>query len=152
MFGQIFSLHIHDIKIDFCVYYILIIILSDGNIRLPSERGIIMKIKIYQINTDKDEHRLAFFDLEATKTLQKSDEIDSSIYDIVYTGEVDCITLEDVYRKFNTQHPEGYKGWSLSVSDVVEVIESDEVKPGFYFCDSVGFAKVTFDSTRCGVR
>ena len=111
-----------------------------------------MKIKIYQINTAKDDRRIAFFDLEATKELQKSDEINSSVYDMVYNGEVDCITLEGVFRMFNTQHPEGYKGWSLSVSDIVEVIESDEVKPGFYFCDSFGFTEVDFDSKKCDVR
>ena len=46
---------------------------------------------------------------------------------------------------FNLEHPEDYRGRSLSVSDVVEVVEAEAVKPGFYFCDSVGFESVSFD-------
>ena len=32
------------------------------------------------------------------------------------------------------------------MSDIVEVIEAEGVDPGFYFCDSVGFKTVEFDS------
>lgn len=104
-----------------------------------------MKIKIYQINTDRDEKQVAFFGMESFPKFQGSSEINSSIYDSVYVGNVDCKTLEDVFRKFNNEHPPGYKARSLSVSDVVEVIESDSVKSGFYFCDSFGFKEVSFE-------
>lgn len=113
-----------------------------------------MKIKIYQVNTDRDEQQVAFFGMEALPKFQGSSEINSSIYDSVYVGNVDCKTLEDVYRKFNNDHPAGYKARSLSVSDVVEVIKSDSVKSGFYFCDSFGFKEVAFepDKTQIGER
>lgn len=104
-----------------------------------------MKIKIYQVNTDRDEKQVAFFGIESLPKFQGSSEINSSIYDSVYVGNVDCKTLEDVFRKFNAEHPAGYKARSLSVSDVVEVIESDSVKSGFYFCDSFGFKEVSFE-------
>lgn len=104
-----------------------------------------MKIRIYQVNTDRDEKQVAFFGMEALPKFQGSSEINSSIYDSVYIGDVDCKTLEDVFRKFNNDHPAGYKARSLSVSDVVEVIESDSVKSGFYFCDSFGFQEVSFE-------
>ena len=101
-----------------------------------------MKIKIYQVNTDRDEKQVAFFGMESLPKFQGSSEINSSIYDSAYVGNVDCKTLEDVFRKFNNDHPPGYKARSLTVSDVVEVIESDSVKSGFYFCDSFGFKAV----------
>jgi hypothetical protein len=46
---------------------------------------------------------------------------------------------------FNRSHPQGYKARSLSVSDVVEVVADEKIKPGFYFCDIFGFQKVEFD-------
>lgn len=58
---------------------------------------------------------------------------------------MDCKSLEDVFVKFNMNHPTGYKARSLSVSDVVEVVADEKVKPGFYFCDSIGYQSVAFD-------
>ena len=103
-----------------------------------------MKITIYQINMDRDKDRVCFLAYENLKKFQGSEQINSTIYDKVFTGEVDCKGLEDVYRLFNLNQPKGYKGRSLSVSDVVE-IESGEAENGFYFCDSFGFKPVAFD-------
>ena len=43
----------------------------------------------------------------------------------------------------NTIYNAGYRGRSLSVSDVVEVV--GEEKSTFHFCDSIGFREVDFD-------
>jgi len=102
-----------------------------------------MNIRIYQVNLGRDEKRVAFQGLEGEDGQR---EINSAIYDCVFSGEVDCNGLEDVFQKFNIDHPNGYKGRSLSVSDVVEITESDDVEPGFYFCDSIGFKKVEFNA------
>ncbi len=110
-----------------------------------------MKIKIYQINMERDEKRIAFMGLEDFPKFQGSNEVNSSLYDSVYIGEVDCKNLEDVFSKFNLDHPDGYKARSLSVSDVVEVIESDTMKPGFYFCDTFGFKEIPFDPSKTQV-
>lgn len=64
-------------------------------------------------------------------------------YDKVFEGEVSCGNLEEVYQMFNINHPDGYRGRSLSVSDVVEVVS--EGKSTFYFCDSIGFKEIAFD-------
>ena len=103
-----------------------------------------MDITIYQINMDRDHNRIAFEGLDLLKQYQGSDKIDSSIYDRVFVGEVDCKDLEDVYRKFNLDHPKGYKGRSLSVSDVVEIVDENGDST-FHFCDSVGFQQIDFD-------
>ena len=104
-----------------------------------------MEIKIYQINMDRDTNRIAFSGLEQLEKYQGSSEIDSGIYDEVFSGEVTCAGLEDVFRVFNLEHPRGYTGRSLSVSDIVQVVSSTDVAPGFYFCDSFGFQEVSFD-------
>lgn len=110
-----------------------------------------MKIRIYQINSDRDEHRMMFMSHDRLERFQGSPEVDSKIYDKVYDKEVDCSNLEDVYTMLNINHPSDYRGRSLSVSDVVEVYESDAVPQGFYFCDSVGFRQVAFHPEECGV-
>ena len=103
-----------------------------------------MKIKIYQVNTDRDYHHVAFMSCDMLEHLQGTDKIDSEVYDCVFEGKVDCKGLEGVYRMFNEDHPDGYKGRSLSVSDIVEIIEPDSDSK-FYFCDSVGFKPVDFE-------
>ena len=104
-----------------------------------------MNIRIYQVNLGRDEKRVAFQGLDALEHFNGSKELDCGIYDCVFSGEVDCKGLENVFQIFNNDRPEGYKGRSLSVSDVVEIIEAKDVEPGFYFCDYVGFKKVGFD-------
>lgn len=107
-----------------------------------------MKIRIYQINMGRDKKRVCFQSYDALNQFQGTDQINNSIYDCVFSGDVDCNGLEDVFQKFNTDHPIGYTGKSLSVSDIVEVIEADNIKQGFYFCDSVGFKEISFDSEK----
>lgn len=60
-----------------------------------------MKIAIYQINTNRDKNDVKFMDPVTA-------EIDRSIYDLVFAGEVDAADLEDVFWIFNERHPEGY--------------------------------------------
>lgn len=103
-----------------------------------------MIIKIYQVNTDRDSNQVAFMSHDMLKNLQGTDNIDSDIYDCVFDGEVACGCLEGVYRMFNEDHPTGYRGRSLSVSDIVEIIES-KTDPKFYFCDTEGFKRVDFE-------
>ena len=108
-----------------------------------------MNIAIYQINLDRDHNRIGFVGLDRLRQYQGSSEIDSEIYDRVFEGEVDCGNPEDVYRMFNLEHPEGFKGRSLSVSDVVEII-GDDGESTFHFCDDIGFKEVAFDSELAG--
>ena len=110
-----------------------------------------MKIKIYQIDMDRDENRVKFSRLELLKMLQGSSKVNPEIYDLVYESNVDCKNLEDVFRMFNLAHPEDFRGHSLSVSDVVEIGEGEAIAKGFYFCDSFGFQKVDFDSSKCQI-
>ena len=104
-----------------------------------------MKIRIYQVNLGRDEDRTAFMGMGEREHFLSSPDIDSSIYDCVFDGDVDCNGLENIFQKFSIDHPDGYRGRSLSVSDVVEIVEAEGVETGFYFCDSIGFDMVNFD-------
>ena len=107
-----------------------------------------MAIKIYQINSDRDTDGYKFMGMDWVKKHWGEQGVDSEIYDKVYEGTIDGSSLEDVFCTFNFSRPVGFKGHSLSVSDIVEVIQSSETEPGFYFCDSIGFQKVEFDTSR----
>lgn len=103
-----------------------------------------MKINIYQINRDRDTHRLKFLGLDAVRKVLHCAEPDCGAYDKVYSGDVKCRNLEDVFVLFNSGSPDGFQGHSLSVSDVVEVEDAASMTPGFYFCDSIGFKEIPF--------
>ena len=101
-----------------------------------------MKIRVYQINPDWDEHRVMFLSHDRLERFQGNPEVNSSIYDKVYDKDVPCGNLEEVYTMLNSNHPSDYRGRSLSVSDIVEVYEAEAVPQGFYFCDSIGFKEL----------
>lgn len=106
-----------------------------------------MLIKIFQINTDRDTNRIAFESFYNMQRYSGNTKVDVSIYDKVFDGSVVCKDLEDVYHLFNVKHPVGYTGRSLSMSDVVEVVDSSDVSSvdkGFYYCDRFGFKKIDF--------
>ena len=107
------------------------------------------EFSIYQINTDRDNNRVCFLGLDTLERFQHSKEVDPVLYDRVYDAKLDCNSLETIYEKFNINHPADYKGRSLSVSDVVEIRESDTLNPGFYFVDSIGFKSISFDKSPC---
>ncbi len=100
--------------------------------------------KLYQVNSERDTNGVMFLSFDSLPKFQGSDKIDSTIYDMAYEGQEAAFSLEAIYTRLNTDHPEDYRCRSMSKSDVVEVVESDAVKPGFYYCDSFGFQEVNF--------
>ena len=112
-----------------------------------------LEIKLYQVNTDRDEQRVAFEPLSRLARYQGTAVPKSELYDRVFTGKVDTNYLDGVFHIFNVDYPIGYTGRSMSVSDVLEVVSSDnkDVKPGFYFCDSIGFKEVPFEPEKTTV-
>ena len=105
-----------------------------------------MDIKIYQINLSRDDDWVAFLGLSQLDKFQGSSEVNSEIYDKVFEGAVEADTLEGVYQMFNCDCPDNFRGHSLSVSDVVEIVGGKDA--GFYFCDSIGFQPVKFEPER----
>lgn len=83
-----------------------------------------MNIKIYQINNERDSDRAMFMGLDFLERHTGNRNVDSSIYDVAYVGSAAGKSLEDVYHQFNMNRPPEFTGHSLSVSDVVEVVDS----------------------------
>ncbi len=100
-----------------------------------------MKIKVFQINTDRDVNRVKFTGRDNLEKYQGTSQVDASIYDEVFSGEVDAKTLEGVFRIFNTEPVGLHRGHSLAVSDIVTT------EDGAFYCDRVGFEKVDFDES-----
>ena len=101
-----------------------------------------MKIRIYQIEMSLDEQNVAF--RSYTKMQEKYPSgIPANLYRMMYEGVVPTKELSVVFYIFNMAHPQDYRTRSLSVSDVIEVVE--ENSSTFYFCDTVGFREVSFD-------
>lgn len=63
-------------------------------------------------------------------------------YDVVYVGELSSGTgLEDLFVKFNVDHPQDFTGHSLSVSDIVALKRAGVVT--CHYMDSIGFPEIT---------
>lgn len=107
-----------------------------------------MNVRIYQINMKRDTNNVAFMNYESLPKFQGSSEIDSSLYDKVFEGEVNCFTLEKLYEMFNLEHPAGYKGRSMSVSDVVEIIDGNTGESYFHFAIASAFRKSILSQKR----
>ena len=100
-----------------------------------------MRIKVFQIVPDRDIKRVKFVGLEELEKYQGNKEVDASLYDEVFDGDIDRTTLEGIYECFNTSCPPLHRGHSMSVSDIVKT------EDGFFYCDRYGFKKVDFDES-----
>lgn len=68
-------------------------------------------------------------------------------YRVVYDGNIGTNDLEEIYMAFNLDaKPEGYSGYSLSVSDIIELY--DESGSEFHYVDSIGFVKIEAEQGR----
>ena len=66
---------------------------------------------------------------------------DRTNYDLIYTAELTPGTsLEDIYTRFNIDHPKDFKGHSLSVSDVVVLHQNGQDTA--HYVDSSGYRQV----------
>ena len=101
-----------------------------------------MKIKIFQIDHEKDKNGVKFMHSDRLEKLQGTTNIDAGLYKEVFSGEVDAADLEDVYSMFNCEGHPLHRGHSMSISDVVKT------EDGAYFCDLVGFKKIDFDESK----
>ncbi len=94
---------------------------------------------IYQIKGGDETRDFRF---EPYDRLQAAGNVvDSANYELVYSAPLAPETsLEDIYTRFNIDHPKDFKGHSLSVSDVV-VLHQDG-QDAAHFVDSAGFRQV----------
>ena len=104
-----------------------------------------MKIRIYQIEMSLDEHNVAFRSYTEMQEKYPSG-FPVGLYRMMYEGVVPTKELSVVFYIFNMAHPQDYRARSLSVSDVSEIVEASGST--FYYCDTIGFREVLFDTSR----
>ena len=120
------------------------------------------KYGIYQLKHNPELNHLRFEGTESLKrmgiTKDNFDAIKPENYELIYVGELSELqeqtegeTLEAIYGKFNIDHPEDYRGHSLSVSDIVVLHQNGENSA--HFVDSFGFTGLPdFMQTLEGVK
>ena len=96
--------------------------------------------EIWQLKDTPDTRQLRFMNSEF---LARHDlTVDLNNYARVYASDLKPgTTLEDLYTQFNLNHPEDYRGHSMSVSDLVILNQGGETAA--FFCDSIGFTDVS---------
>lgn len=97
--------------------------------------------KIYHITNT---HDTIYSWMRWDELTQKEFSMDD--YHFVYSGEIEFENdthscLNELFRKFNLYHPLDYKSHSMSVSDVVSLMENGSWK--WYYCDSWGWKDIT---------
>lgn len=94
---------------------------------------------IYQIAgaTKGRDYRFMGMDFVASHDMK----VDAADYAYVYGGRLSGEeTLDSLYEKFNINHPAGYEGHSLSVSDVIVLQKEGTAKA--WYVDSFGFTEL----------
>lgn len=68
--------------------------------------------------------------------------VDRKNYQLVYTAPLDKdTTLDEIYRRFNMEHPTDYKGHSLSTGDIV-VFRQDGKQTAYYVDEGADYRQV----------
>ena len=68
--------------------------------------------------------------------------VDRKNYQLVYTAPLDKdTTLDEIYRRFNIEHPTDYKGHSLSTGDIV-VFRQDGKQTAYYVDEGADYRQV----------
>jgi hypothetical protein len=108
-----------------------------------------VEYKIYQWKrVFKRNH--AFLGLEEYKDIHKQN-INLNRYEVTYDNSIklefdlkfeseEMEVLETLFRIFNIERPNDFKGYSLSVGDIVEVFGK------FFYCDSMGWKEIEVET------
>ena len=68
--------------------------------------------------------------------------VDRKNYQLIYTAPLDKdTTLDEIYRRFNIEHPADYKGHSLSMGDIV-VFRQDGKQTAYYVDEGADYRQV----------
>ena len=109
------------------------------------------KYGIYQLKPNPEFDSLRFEGTESLKrmgiTKDNFDAIKPENYTLLYVGELSELqketqgaTLEAIFEKFNLDHPEDFRGHSLSVSDIVVLHQNGQNTA--HFVDSFGYTEI----------
>ena len=98
---------------------------------------------IYQVKHTDELRDICYEGLEWLKSVGQTAQRDN--YDLVYTApllpsDLKGDTAEQLFYRFNNEHPADYRHPSMSVSDIVAIKRDGKVS--CHYCDSFGFAEV----------
>ena len=98
---------------------------------------------IYQVKHTDELRDIRYAGLEWLKSIGQTAQRDN--YDLVYTApllpsDLKGDTAEQLFYRFNNEHPADYRHPSMSVSDIVAIKRDGKVS--CHYCDSFGFAEV----------
>ena len=94
---------------------------------------------IYQLKSTEETRDFRYMAMDYLE--MKGIPVSKENYELVYTGELkEGMSLDDIFTKFNIDHPADFTGHSLSVSDVV-VLHQDGENTSHYV-DSVGYREI----------
>lgn len=113
--------------------------LAEGKLDPEGNLQILKRCRVYQLRPDADV-MMKFIGYDKMK--ERFGEPDPANYMTVYDGEVETNDLEELFAKFNLDHPPGYEGHSLSMSDVVELYDGSG--SSFHYVDRSGFREISF--------
>lgn len=109
---------------------------------------------IFQLKSDGELRDIRFESLNWVESVGRS--VMRENYDLIYTSQLTAkgLTsekLDKLYYQFNNDHPEGYKGHSLSVSDVVALKQKGTVT--CHYVDRFGFQELpSFLKSDCSFK
>ena len=114
-------------------------LLSGEQVSSSDPTQMLKAVRIWQLKPEVDIYKKFISLAETEKQFGTPDPAD---YQAVYDGHLGTNDLEAIYTRCNLNHPPGYKGHSLSMSDVVELY--DENGSSFHYCDRFGFREIEF--------
>lgn len=104
------------------------------------------RFQIYQLKDTPENADIMFMGLHSIRSTFGKD-VDFSRYERVYEDRFPMSQdLEDIYERFNMNKPADFKGRSLSVSDIVVVMDGKHEEA--YFVDTIGFSQVPCPADR----
>lgn len=99
-------------------------------------------VRIWQLKPDVDILK-KFISYE--EMVRQFGEPSPEDYRIAYDGQLGTNDLEAIYAMCNINHPPGYNGHSLSMSDVVELYDTQGSE--YHYCNRFGFEQISFEGS-----
>jgi len=113
--------------------------LANGKPGMDGDTPILKNCRIHQLKPDVDVMmKFISYDL----LLERFGEPDPENYRVVYDGQLETNDLDAIFEKFNLDHPAGYEGHSLTMSDIIELYDQDGST--FHYVDRSEYKEIDF--------
>lgn len=94
---------------------------------------------IYQLKDGEETRDFRYMGMDYLE--EQGIEVERNHYNLIYSAPLEAgMTLDDIWEKFNIDHPEDFQGHSLSISDVVVLHQNGENTS--HYIDRIGFQEL----------